>query len=89
LKRDRNEVTSIVSSWKQANQFVTDNKLSQCFEAGEFTIMRGERMVHEDKFVTSRCSFIGAFVLGYTRGMIYDIVEIACPNRYNEKGINE
>ena len=51
--------------------------------------MRGERIQHEDKFVTSRCPHIGAFVLGYTRGMIYDIVEIACPNRYNEKGVTE
>ena len=28
-------------------------------------------------------------MLAYTRGMIFDIVEVACPNRYNEKGILE
>lgn len=51
--------------------------------------MKGEKIQLQDQFVTSRCSFLGSFILGYTRGMVHEIVEIACPNRYSEAGINE
>ena len=27
--------------------------------------------------------------MAHTRGMVFDICEVACPNRYNEKGIYE
>lgn len=49
----------------------------------------GEKKVDESKFVTSRCSYIGSFVLAYTRSMVHEIIEIACPNRYNAQGIDE
>lgn len=51
--------------------------------------MKGTKVVSKESFITSRCSFIGSFVLAYTRGMVFDIVEVACPNRYNANGVNE
>lgn len=83
------DITKIISTYEEANNFVTVNKLKDIFECGDFTVMKGEKIVNQEQFITSRCSSIGAFVLAYTRGMIFDICEIACPNRYNEKGIDE
>ena len=89
LKRDQSDITRIISTFEEADDFVTKNKLKNIFDCGDFTILKGEKIVSQETFITSRCSFIGSFVLAYTRGMVFDICEVACPNRYNEKGINE
>jgi hypothetical protein len=68
---------------------VNVNRLTDIFQCGEFDVLKGEKKVSQEAFITSRCSFIGAFVLGYTRAMVFEICEVACPNRYNEKGIHE
>ena len=89
LKADRNEMVKIVSTWEEADHFVSNNRLTDIFEAGQFDVLKGTKTLSQESFITSRCSFIGSFVLAYTRGMVFDIVEVACPNRYNEKGVHE
>lgn len=55
----------------------------------EYDVYIGKKKINGDTFVTSRCSHIGAFVLAYSRVMIYEICEVAMPNRYSDEGINE
>ena len=81
LKRDRNEVVKIVSTWDEADNFVNSNTLKDIFQVGEFDVIKGEKKVSQESFITSRCSFIGSFILGYTRAMIHEICEIACPKQ--------
>jgi hypothetical protein len=69
--------------------FISNNDLKDIFRCGEFDILKGEKKVSQESFITSRCSFIGSFILGYTRGMVFEIVEVACPNRYNSNGVFE
>ena len=54
-----------------------------------FDVYIGVKPIDETEFITSRCEFLGSFILGFTRGMIYEICEIAMPNRYNVNGLNE
>ena len=89
LKQDRNEVVKIVSTWEEADRFVRENKLLDIFECGEYDVIKGQRNVSHEQFISSRCGFLGSFILGYTRGMVFEIIEAACPNRYNELGVHE
>lgn len=89
LKRDCADVTRIVSTYSEADEFVNKNMLKDIFECSDFTVLKGEKVLSQESFITSRCSFIGSFVLAYTRGMVFDICDVACPNRYNEKGVFE
>ena len=78
-----------MSTYSEADEFVTNNKLTDILECGDFTVLKGEKVVSQESFITSRCSFIGSFVLAHTRGMVFDICEVACPNRYNAQGVYE
>lgn len=55
----------------------------------EFDVYVGKKNVNKEEFKSSRCAHLGAYVLAYSRAMIFEICEVAMPNRYNEKGVNE
>ncbi len=46
LKRDQLDITKIISTYEEAYKFATDNKLKDIFECGEFTVMKGEKIVN-------------------------------------------
>jgi hypothetical protein len=39
------DLTKIISTYDEAYDFATNNKLKDMFDCGEFTVMRGEKKV--------------------------------------------
>ena len=79
----------IVSCWADANEFVQTHKLKDIIRCGKFDVLKGQKKISNETFITSRCSHLGSFVLAWSRTMLFDIVQVACPNRYNEEGVNQ
>ena len=56
---------------------------------GDYDVYIGKKKIDPHHWTTERTSYMGIFILAYTRGMLLDIIEVACPNRYNLNGITE
>ena len=69
--------------------FCDKYELTNFVDYDNFDAYIGKMKVSKFDFISSRCQAIGVFVLAYTRTMIFDICEVAMPNRYNEKGVYE
>ena len=89
LKQDKNETIRFINTYEEADEFVNKHGFINFFEMDEYDVYIGKRKTNNESFITSRCSHLGAFVLAYSRSMIYEICEVAMPNRYNEKGLSE
>lgn len=55
---------SFLDKYRLKNIFVTDS---------DTDIIIGSKLVEREEYVTSRCSYIGSFVLAYSRLIIQDI----------------
>lgn len=89
LKSDRLESIKYLNTYDEAKQFIDTHKWTNFFAMSNMDVYIGKKIVDNHTFTTSRCQQIGSFVLAYTRGMIFEICEVAMPNRYNEKGLKE
>ena len=94
IRGDHQDNIQFIKSIKDQREFLEENELKNIIPCDDdddgFHVFIGNKLINESKYLSGRPSYLGAFVISYSRVLLNDIITtIYGKDRYTINGIKK